>query len=61
MTINDTLDLARDLAGQPQTGYFTNTILLKYLNIRYQENVDYVATLVRGGRYATEITMNITE
>lgn len=61
MTISEILSTARDLAWQPQTWYFTDAILLKYLEIVYQENVDYIATFIKWWRYATDLTFNLTE
>ena len=61
MTISEILNTARDLAWQPQEWTFTDTLLLRYLNIEYHENEDLIATHIKGGRYFTTLTFNLVE
>lgn len=53
--------MARELAWQSQSAFYTNNNLLKYLNIEYQKNADYIATRVKGWRYWTEYAYDLVE
>lgn len=61
MTISEIFDTARELAWQSQSAFYTNVNLLKYLNIEYHKNVDYIATKVKWWRYWAEYVYNLVE